>query len=69
MSTPAGPLLKSASSWGLRGGSFEVRWESSRGGNLLLQVGIDLEMGGLGAQAQKSSFTELVFRRYKHKPS
>lgn len=30
MSTPAGPLLKSASSWGLKGESLEVRRDSSR---------------------------------------
>lgn len=32
MSTPADPLLKSASSWDLRGESFEVKRESSRVG-------------------------------------
>lgn len=59
-STPAGPLLKSASSWGLRGGSLEVRGDSSR------THGNQRDMEVLRAQAQESSITEPDIRMGFH---
>lgn len=47
MSTPVGPLLRSASSWDLRGGSLKVReWPSGR--TLPIRLGAE----ALGAEAQ-----------------
>lgn len=53
---PAGPLLRSASSWGLRSGSLEVR-ERPSGRTPPLQLGTDLgqRCKAFGAQAQESS--------------
>lgn len=46
MSTPAGPLLRSASSWDLRGGSLEVReWPCGR--TPPIRLGTDLVPGRL----------------------